>query len=235
MLVGDLRHNGVNCCRRPIDGRDEHLDDVTEGDDRDETADDQLDRPESALAGHEYPIDDHSSDRHADQQGDVKEQRESDAGTDEFREIGRHRRNFADYPHREGHRQTETLAAELGEIAAGDDSELCGQRLEQHCDQIRKQHRPQEAISVFGAGLDVGREIAGIDESDRDDDGGTGESRIAAPPAALAIEHVTSRLDCPFCKGHQASTHLRRSAPAAPGCFCRRVLRSIPPANAHST
>ena len=75
------------------------------------------------------------------------------------------------------------LAAQFGEIAAGDDAELRRQRLEQHRDDVGDQDDPEQVVIVFGAGLDVGREVAGIHIGDRGDDGGT---ETAAAPAVRA-------------------------------------------------
>ena len=78
------------------------------------------------------------------------------------------------------------VAAHLGQIAPGDDAELGRQRLEQHGDQIGEQHHPEQPVAVFGAGLDVGGEIARVHIGDRGDDRRPGEGEIARPAAGLA-------------------------------------------------
>jgi len=84
------------------------------------------------------------------------------------------------------------IAAHLREILAGYDAELGRKRLEQHRDQIGDQNHPEQGVAVFGAGLNVGGEIARIDIGDRGDDRRTGKRRIGppgAPAAAVAGEH----------------------------------------------
>ena len=67
----------------------------------------------------------------------------------------------------------------LGEIAAGDDAELGGQGLRHHRHQIGGDDDPQQRVAVARAGLDVGREIAGVHVGDRGDDGWAGEDEHA--------------------------------------------------------
>ncbi len=85
------------------------------------------------------------------------------------------------------------VAAHFREIAAGDDAEFGRQRLEQHGDQIGEQHDPQQAVAVFRAGLDVGREIAGVHVGDRGDDRRAGKGEIGARPAVLAAQNGLRR------------------------------------------
>ena len=80
------------------------------------------------------------------------------------------------------------VAAQFGQVAAGDDAELGRQRLEQHRDQVG-QAPPRAGYSRTGAGLDVGREIARIHIGDRGDHRGPGEaSEPRTPP--LAGQHL---------------------------------------------
>jgi hypothetical protein len=84
------------------------------------------------------------------------------------------------------------LAAQFSEVAAGDDAELCRQRLEQHRDDIGDDDDPEQIVIVFGAGLDVGREVAGIHVRDRGDDRGTGKGQHRAQPAPPTSQHLAS-------------------------------------------
>ena len=99
------------------------------------------------------------------------------APAEELGEIGRHRADLADDPHCPDQCLRKSLAAELGEIAPGDNSELRRQRLEQHRDDIGDDDDPEQVIIVFGAGLDVGREVPGIHVGDRGHDGWTGKGQ----------------------------------------------------------
>ena len=125
--------------------------------------------------------------------GICKQQREADRAAEEFGEVGRHRRHFADDPQGPDDRLRKMLAAHFGQIAPGDDAELGRQRLEQHGDDIGEQHDPQQRIAVFRARLDVGGEIAGVHIGDRGDHRRAGEQQ-RAEPARLAGQHLANAL-----------------------------------------
>ena len=137
---------------------------------------------------------------HADDERDVQEQREADGAAEEFGEVGRHRRHFADDPQGPDRSRRKMLAAQFGEIAPGDDAELGRQRLEQHGGDIGRQHHPQERIAVFRPGLDVGGEIAGVYIGDRGDHRGAGEQERASP-APSACQDVAYARDRPVRHG----------------------------------
>ena len=132
--VGKLRRDGMKQRRRPIDRRNEHLDDVAKADNADDRADDQLERPEAELLAHQQAVGDDRGDDHPGKQRQMEEQSESDGTAKEFGEIGRHSGNLADNPHRPNHRPGKVIAAQFGEVAAGDDAELGRKPLEQHRD-----------------------------------------------------------------------------------------------------
>ncbi len=77
------------------------------------------------------------------------------------------------------------IAAQFREVLAGDDAELGGKALEQHGDHVGEKHDPEQPVAVFGAGLDVGGEVAGVHIGDRGDDrrAGKGQRRADAAPA----------------------------------------------------
>ena len=50
---------------------------------------------------------------------------------------------------------------------------------------LATQHHPEQRVAVFGAGLDVGGEIAGVHIGDRGNDRRAGEGEISPRPAAL--------------------------------------------------
>jgi hypothetical protein len=93
-------------------------------------------------------------------------------------------------------------AISLGQVAAGDDAELGGERLEQHGDQIRRQHHPQQLVAVTRAGLDVGGEISRIDIGDRGDHRRTHEGEPPGHPAAPAGQHLAGDQDRPLGQRH---------------------------------
>ena len=120
----------------------------------------------------------------------VQQQRQADGAAEKLGEIGRHGGNLADRPHRQHHRTRKMIAAHFRKVLAGDDAELGGQALEQHGDDVGEQHDPEQAIAVFGAGLDVGGEIARVHIGDRGDDRRAGKRQRGAQAPALARQHL---------------------------------------------
>ncbi len=52
------------------------------------------------------------------------------------------------------------VAAGLGEVAAGDDAEFRGKRLEKHREEIADEHDAEKRVAEFGAAADVGGPVA---------------------------------------------------------------------------
>ena len=188
----------MHCRRNPIDRSDEHLDEVTEADEANHAADDQLDRPEPEAFEHQYAVSHDRRDDHPGEQRHLEQQREPDGAAEELGEVGRHGGDLADDPHRPDDRTRKLLAAHLRQVSSGDDAELGGKGLEQHRDQIREQHHPEQPVAVLCPRLDVGREIPGVHVGDRGDHGRAGKRQIRAQPAALTCQHLASRGDGPF-------------------------------------
>ena len=191
--VGKFRRHRAERGRRPIDVGDEYFDQIAERDDRHEAADDQLDRAEAAALHHQDAVGDDGRDDHAGQQRHVEQQRQPDGAAEKLRQIGRHGGDFAHAPHHPDDRLGKLVAAHFRQVAPGDDAELGRQRLEQHGDQIGEQHHPEQAVAVFGAGLDVGGEIAGVHVGDRGDDRRPAEGQVAGDAGALAANERRAR------------------------------------------
>ena len=92
MPVGELRQHRMQKRHLPIDGRDEHFEEVGKPDRSDEGAYRQFDRPEAEPLQCHDRADDHAGDRHPGQERDLQQQRQPDGAAEEFGEIGRHRR-----------------------------------------------------------------------------------------------------------------------------------------------
>jgi hypothetical protein len=58
------------------------------------------------------------------------------------------------------------VAAGLGEIAAGDDSQLGGESLEQDRHQVGNEDHAQERVSELGSAGEIGRPVAGVHVAD---------------------------------------------------------------------
>ena len=213
--VGKPRRDRTEARRGPIDRRDEHFDEIANRDGGDQGADDQFGRTEPSSFEHQNAVGQNRRDAHAGEQRYVQDQGEADGAAEEFGQIGRHRRHFADDPQGVDDGQRKLLAAHLGEIAPGDDAELGRQRLEQHRDSIGHQHDPQQRIAVFRPRLDVGGEIAGVHVGDRGDHRRPGEQQ-RAEPSRPAGENVADPFDGalrhsrPQCNVAHWSSHMLR-------------------------
>ena len=84
------------------------------------------------------------------------------------------------------------VAAQLGQIAAGDDAELGRERLEQHREEIGEQDDPEQIVVIASARLDVRREVARVHIGDRGDDGGASEGQQRPHAAALSRQHLVA-------------------------------------------
>jgi hypothetical protein len=184
-----------NAASAPVHRGDEHFGEVAERNDGDHRADDELDRPEAETLEHEQAVGDNRGHYHAGEEREVEQQGKPDGAAQELRQIGRHGGDLADHPHRPDHRLRKMIAAQFREIAAGHDAELGRERLEQHRDQVGEQDDPKQAVAVFRAGLDVGREISRIHVGDRGDDRRAGEGQIGAQSSALPGQHLPRRRD----------------------------------------
>ena len=78
------------------------------------------------------------------------------------------------------------IGREAREAATSDNAQLGRLRLKQHGGDIGEQHHPQQPVAVFGACLDVGREIAGVHVGDGGDHRGAHEGQQRARAARLA-------------------------------------------------
>ena len=96
--VRQARNHAAQPRRGPVDRRDDHLDEIAKRDRGDERADDELDRPEPAAIEHQDAVGEDGRDAHAGEERDMQQERETDRAAEEFGEVGRHRRDFADDP-----------------------------------------------------------------------------------------------------------------------------------------
>src|SRR5260370_29742696 len=86
-------------------------------------------------------------------------------------------------------------AAELGQVLAGDDAELCRERLEQHRRETGEDDDPEQVVAVARAALDIGGEIAGIHIGDRGDEGRPEERYERREPASPARQRLAAGAD----------------------------------------
>ena len=114
----------------------------------------------------------------------------------------RHRDHLGLQPEADRGAAREALAAELGEVLAGRDPELRRLGLDQHRDQVGREHDPEQQVAELGAAGDVGGEVAGVDVGDGGDEGRAEEGPDAADAA---------------CCGRRASGGRAAATAASPG------------------
>ena len=147
--VGDLRHGGMKSRRSPVDRHDEHLDQITKRNDAHEAADNQFDRAEPEILKRQETVGHDRGHGHAGHERHMKQQGKADGAAQKFGKVGRHGGDLADPPHAPDHRRRKMIAAQLREIAAGDNPDLGRQRLKQHRDQVGEQHDPEQAVAYL--------------------------------------------------------------------------------------
>ena len=129
-----------------------------------------------------------------------------------------HRHHLGLQPEADRGAAREALAAELGEVLAGGDPELRRLRLDQHRDQVGREHHPEQQVAELGAAGDVGGEVAGVDVGDRGDEGGAEEGPDAADAAGVAVERAARRLGDRGLAGQDVlDRRLRCAGPASAG------------------
>ncbi len=190
--IRHLRHHQMKGRRAPIHRRDEHLHQIAKADHSHERADHQLHGAEALPLEQKDGVGDNRRDNHAPDERQAKQKRQADGPAEEFREVGGHGRHLAHHPHHIDQGLRQIVPAELRQIAPGHDAELSGQRLEEHGDEVRHQHHPQQRIAVARAGLDVGGEIAGVHIGDGGDHRRAGEQKHRGRPAPAPGEGVAN-------------------------------------------
>ncbi len=142
-------------------------------DKREQGDDGQFEASIAALLQRQHPEGDDRGDQAGRQQGHPEQQVQPDGGTDEFGQVGGHGDEFGLDPQPDGHPPGEVLAAQFGQVLAGDDAHLGGQVLDQHGNRVGHDDDPDQQIPVPRTGAEVGGEVAGVDVGDRRDEGRT--------------------------------------------------------------
>ena len=80
------------------------------------------------------------------------------------------------------------VAAGLGEVASGDDTEFRGERLQEHREEIADENDAEKRVAEFGAAADVGGPVARIHIADGDQIAGAGEGEDFAEPVGVVSD-----------------------------------------------
>src|SRR5579859_827295 len=152
------------------------------GDGEDEGDDERFEHAEAAALKEEDDENIESGENDAEKKRNVKEELERDGGAEDFGEVASGDGDFADDPKKDGGEARVSLATGLGEIAAGDDAELGGERLQEHCHEIAEKNDAEERVAELRAALKVGGPIARVHITDGDEVTGAGEGEKFAEP-----------------------------------------------------
>ena len=164
-----LRHGSERRMRQP------QLAEVADADHGDERRDHGFERAEAEALQSEDQERDHARQHRGREKRDPKQQLQAERGTEELREVGRHRNQLSLHPERNRRTTREPLAADLRQVAPRRDAELRGEGLDQHRHQVRGDDHPDEREAELRAARDVRREVARVDVGDAGDEGGAEE------------------------------------------------------------
>ena len=144
-----------------------------------------FDEAEAATLQGEDDEDVEGGEKNAEEKRNVEKEIEGDGGAEDLSEVAGGDSQFAGDPEKNRHAAGIVVAAGLGEVAACDDAELRGKRLEKHRQEIADQDDAKERISEFRAAADVRGPVAGIHVADSDEIAGAGESQDFAKPVGV--------------------------------------------------
>ena len=196
-LLWQNGHHGVKGHLAPIRRAKPRFQEIGNGDDAYEHADDGLDLAEAAHFESQNEKRREGRCECCREEGHAEEEVEADRRADVLGEVCGHGDDFHHSPHAPHHGLGEVGAAMLGEIRAGGDSQLGRESLHQQGHQVARHHHPDQRVAELGTGLDVRGEVAGVDIGHAGDEGGPqeGEEAADAPFAALPLQHVEGGLD----------------------------------------
>ena len=118
----------------------------------------------------EDPERDHAGDQPGDEQRHAEQEVEADRRAEELGDVGRHRHQLGLDPQAPSAHRGKRVTALLGQRAAGDDAQLRREVLDEHRDEVRREHDPHQLVAELGAALEVGGEVPRVDVRDRGDE-----------------------------------------------------------------
>src|SRR5947207_3195793 len=148
----------------------------TAADNKDERDDERLDVAKAFVLKKQNEQNIQRRDADTGEQRQAEEQIERNGRADHFREIAGGDRDLANHPEKKRDRLAEMVAASLGQVAAGGDTELERERLEQDRRQVRQHDDREERVIVFRAARQVRGPISRVHVTDGDEKSRTGES-----------------------------------------------------------
>ena len=144
---------------------EDHIDE-THSDQSQERDDRQLEAAVAALLEGQDHERNHRGDQPRGEQRYAEDEVEADGGAYELRQVSRHRDDLGLQPQNHVRAAAESLAAQLRQAAAGRQSSLGGEVLDQDGHQVGHHDHPYQFVAVPRAGGEVRCEITRVDVSD---------------------------------------------------------------------
>ena len=187
----DVKHLLIRDDVRPRHESEHHADEAgfgkdqfsgeASGDGRDERDDQRLDVTKALLLEVKNGQHIERGNAATPHQRNTEEKLQGDGRADDFGQIARGNGDFAKNPKKPNCRRRVMIAAGLREIASRGDAELDAQMLKQDRHEIGEHDDKQQRVAKFRAACQVGRPIAGVHVTDRDEKAGPGESEQLSP------------------------------------------------------
>lgn len=194
MGVGKARHRHSRDNGHRLGMAEQELGDVAHRDSAEHAADDEFERLKAAaLEGEQQPAERRGA-QGSFQEGHPEQELEPQGGADELGQVGRDRQDFGLEPVQVGTPGRQVIADQRRQAGARGEAELRREQLNQHGHQVRPEDDPEQRIAVFGARLDVGGVVPGIDVADRGDEGRAEQRQAWAPSAPDGRNRGTSVL-----------------------------------------
>jgi hypothetical protein len=127
------------------------------------------------------------------EQAQSKQQVQAEGRAQQLCQVSGDRDHLGLQPKRDREWPPKTISADLGEVLAGRDPQLGAHGLNEHRDEVRRDHHPQQQVAVPGPAREIRREVSGIHISDRRNKCGTQERPNRPQAAPLPNERFVSR------------------------------------------
>ena len=181
-------------------GQDEDLDEIANGDGQDQHQDEGLCEAHAAGLKREQHQHVQRCDDDSPQERDAEEELDGDSAAEHLGQVAGRNGDLGAEPVGDARPGWKEVAAGLGEVLAGDDTEARRADLERDGHQAREGHDPEQAVFVAGAAGQVGGPVAGVHVADAHEQRRPGKREILAEEASA------------LGNGHRA-VHLVQRAP----------------------
>src|SRR5208283_2109600 len=166
---------------------DKDFDEVTDGDGGDQQQNHGFNAAHSKLLKSEEEENVDSGDDDGPEQRDVEHQVEGDRAAEDFGEVAGADGDLAHHPVGPAGPAGIPVAATLGEILAGHDTQTSGDDLHEDGHEAGEADDREESVFELGATLKIGAPVAGVHVADADEDGGADEGAPLLPESGVVM------------------------------------------------